>query len=125
MTEFELVTLWTTARWHIIMSQIAPTFLLTLAVFVSTGLAETGSAVRIAAAGILLASGILGAAAQIAASNEGLAVIRDLRSLGSTGAVTGSIIAAAPWVNLVRYVAPAIFVVVYVALLWALFIPVQ
>ena len=123
MTESELVNLWIKARWHVIVSQVAPTFLLTALVgFLALGLAGTAPSVRVAAAGVLLASGILGALVQINAANEALAVIADLRAGGSTSAVTLRILSAAPWVNVVRFVTPAVFVVVYVALLIALFV---
>lgn len=124
MTEHDLISLWTKARWHIIVSQLAPTFLLTAVVaFLSLGLNGAEVSVRVAAAGILLASGILGALAQIAAANEGLAIIADLRGLPATSALGRSVIASAPWINVVRFVTPAVFVVVYVALLAALFLP--
>ena len=125
MTEHELISLWTRARWHIIVSQLAPTFLLTaLVAFLSLGLAEAALSVRIAAAGILLASGILGALAQIASANEGLSIVADLRALPASSALGRGIIASAPWINIVRFVTPAVFVVVYLALLAALFLPV-
>lgn len=123
MTEPELITLWVTARWHIIVSQLAPTFLLTALVgFTALGLSDTPLSVRLAAAGVLLASGILGAVAQLAAATEGLAIIDDLRVLEEPTALTRRIIASAPWVGVVRILAPAIFVVVYLALLTALFL---
>ncbi|WP_104194943.1 hypothetical protein [Cryobacterium sp. M25] len=124
MTEHELISLWTRARWHIIMSQLAPTFLLTaLVAFLSLGLAEAELSVRIAAAGILLASGILGALAQIASANEGLAIVADLCALPANSALGRGVIASAPWINVVRFLTPAVFVVVYIALLAALFLP--
>jgi len=122
MTESELVNLWIKTRWHVIVSQVAPTLLLTALVgFLALGLATADLSVRVAAAGVLLASGILGALVQINAANEALAVIADLRDVGGTSAVTRRILSAAPWVNVVRFVTPAVFVVVYVALLVALF----
>lgn len=122
MTESELIGHWVKARAHIIASQAAPTFLLTAIVgFLALGLPTADLTVRIAAAGILLASGIFGALAQIAAANEGLAVIADLHALEAPGSLTRCIVAMAPWVNVVRYVTPAIFVIVYVALLASLF----
>ncbi|MDJ0322852.1 hypothetical protein QMG61_03610 [Cryobacterium sp. PH31-AA6] len=122
MTESELVNLWIKTRWHVIVSQVAPTLLLTALVgFLALGLATADLSVRVAAAGVLLASGILGALVQINAANEALAVIADLRDAGGTSAVTRRILSAAPWVNVVRFVTPAVFVVVYVALLVALF----
>lgn len=124
MTEPELIALWTRVRWHIIVSQLAPTFLLTaLVALLSLGLAETMLSVRIAAAGILLASGILGALVQIASANEGLFIARDLRALPANSALGRGVIASAPWINVVRFVTPAVFVVVYIALLAALFLP--
>ena len=124
MTEHELISLWTRARWHIIVSQLAPTFLLTaLVALLSFGLAETELSVRIAAAGILLASGILGALAQIASANEGLFIVEDLRALPASSALGRGVISSAPWINVVRFLTPALFVVVYIALLAALFLP--
>jgi len=123
MPETELITLWVTARWHVIVSQLAPTFLLTAVVgFTALGLGDTPLSVRLAAAGVLLASGILGAIAQIACAAEGLAIVDDLRELDEPTALSRRIIASAPWLGVVRIVTPAIFVVVYLALLAALFL---
>ncbi len=124
MTEIELINLWVKARWHIVISQLAPTFLLTALVgFLGLGLGASPLSVKIGAAGVLLASGILGALAQIASANEGLAIAEDLAALPAVTAVGRRIQASAVWVNVVRFVTPAIFVVVYVALLAALFLP--
>ena len=123
MTENDLLAHWTTARWHIIVSQLAPTFLLAVTVWMLIeGLAETPLPVRLAAAGILLASGVLGAAAQFAAAQEGLAVIAELRALPSVSALGARVIASARGVDVVRFVGPAIFIAVFGALLWALFL---
>jgi hypothetical protein len=123
MNESDLISFWIKARAHIIVSQAAPTFLLTAIVgFLALGLGSADLAARIAAAGILLASGIFGALVQIAAANEGLAVIADLRTLQDPSSLTRCIVAMAPWINVVRYVTPAIFVVVYIALLAGLFV---
>lgn len=123
MTEESLINLWVRARSHIIVSQAAPTFLLTAAVgFLALGLGTTDVAVRIAAAGILLASGIFGALAQISAANEGLAIVEDLRSLDNPSALTQRVVSMGVWVNVVRFVTPTIFVVVYIALMAALFL---
>lgn len=124
MSESDLLGHWARARWHIIVSQVAPTLLLTALIgFAALGLADTPLSVRIAAAGVLLASGILGALAQIAAANEAAAVITDLQRLDAPSALSRRVIASAPWIGVVRLVTPAIFVVVYVALLIALFLP--
>ena len=123
MTERELLDLWTRARLHIILSQLAPTGLLGFSVGLGIiGLGETTLALRIAAAGILLASGILGALAQYSAASEGIAIARDLGALAPTTAVSRQIVRLAPLLNVVRFVTPAIFVVVFVALLVELFI---
>ena len=123
MTENELIAHWTRARWHIIVSQLAPTFLLAVTVWMLIdGLAETPLAVRLAAPGILLASGILGAAAQFAAAQEGLAVIEELRGTADVSAIGRRIIASARGVDIVRFVGPAVFVATFVALLWALYL---
>lgn len=123
MTETELIGLWTTARWHIIVSQLAPTGLLGFTVWlVIVGLGDASLAARIAAAGILLASGILGSLAQFSAASEGLAVARDLSALVPTSAVSRQIVRIAPTLNVVRFVTPVVFVVVFVALLVELFL---
>ncbi|MFM2353909.1 MAG: hypothetical protein RLZZ608_1315 [Actinomycetota bacterium] len=123
MTENELISHWTRARWHIIVSQLAPTFLLAMTIgMLNDGLAETPLAVRLAATGILLASGVLGAAAQFAAAQEGLAVIDELRSLPTVSALGRRIIASSRAVDIVRFVGPAIFALTFAALLWALFL---
>jgi hypothetical protein len=125
MTEYELQNLWSKARMHVIVAQIAPTFLLTLTVWLlAGGLAQTELSVRLAAAGILLASGLLGAVAQVSSANEAAAVADDLAALGALGtpsAVSRRIVAQKPWIALVRVVGPAVFVLIYVALLVALF----
>jgi hypothetical protein len=65
MTEIDLLGLWQKARLHLVISQMAPTFLLiaTVALF-PLGLGQAPIVVRLAALGILLASGILGALVQ-------------------------------------------------------------
>lgn len=123
MTENELIALWTRARWHIIVSQLAPTFLLAVTVWMLIdGLAQTDLAVRLAATGILLASGVLGAAAQFAAAQEGLAVIDELKTLPSISAIGRRIVASARGVDIVRFVGPTIFVATFAALLWAMYL---
>lgn len=123
MTESELIAQWNTARWHIIVSQLAPTFLLAVTVWMLVdGLAETELPVRLAAAGILLASGVLGAITQFAAASEGRAIIESLRSLPSSSTLSRRIVAMGRGVEIVRFVTPTIFVLTFVALLGALFL---
>jgi hypothetical protein len=123
MSEYELLGLWSKARLHIILSQLGPIILLILTVWLlASGLASAGIATRLAAAGILLASGILGAVAQVSSANEAMSVADDLATSGASSAVARRIIASKPWANIVRFVSPGIFVLIFVAILWALFV---
>ncbi|MEY2849057.1 MAG: hypothetical protein RI885_1724 [Actinomycetota bacterium] len=124
MDENTLIAHWVRARKHIILAQLGPIFLLTATVWLlQTGLAEMPLPVRLAAAGILLATGVLGAAAQIGAATEGRAAAADLAALGPVSSLGRSVVAGARWVNLVRLGTPALFVVIFVILLAALFLP--
>ncbi len=123
MTELDLIAVWARARQQIILSQLAPTALLAFTVWLGlVGLADAGLPLRLAAAGILLASGVLGALAQYTAASEALGASRDLAALPATSAVAQRIVAAGPLMNVVRFVTPAIFVLVFLALLVAFFV---
>jgi len=123
MTELELVQAWGRARWHVIVSQLAPTGLLGFTLWLGLeGLGDASLPLKLAATGILLASGILGALAQYTAASEALAAARDLALLTPSSAVGRSIVATGPWMNVVRFVTPAIFVLVFVALMMELFL---
>ena len=112
----EALTRWHQHRMTIVVSQVAPTFLLiTTIALLQFGLATSPLSVRIAAAGILLASGILGALVQFQAAGEAKALARDTQS--SEPAVHAS----AGWLWVVQFVTPAIFTVIYLALMVALF----
>ena len=103
---------WLKLRKTIVVSQLAPTGLLISTIaLLQFGLAETHFAVRIAAAGILLASGILGALVQFQSAREAETVGREESSLEGH----------ASWMWVVKYVTPTIFVVIYLALMAALF----
>ncbi len=122
MNELDLINLWTKTRWHIIVSQLAPTFLLAATVgFMAVGLGGASPATRLAAAGILLASGILGAVAQISAANEGLTIIEDLTASQANTLLASRIMQSAPWLKIVKYVTPTVFVLVFISLIFALF----
>jgi hypothetical protein len=123
MSELDLIAAWRASRWHIIVAQLGPTFLLTFTVwFLLIGLDEAAAPVKVAATGILLASGILGAVAQVSAADEGLAVIEELRALPAATPLGRSIAASANWMQIVKWVTPTIFVLIYLALLWAIFL---
>ncbi len=103
---------------------MAPTLLLAAAVgFVMAGIGHMPTPIRLALALILLASGILGFAAQFSAASEMKAIAADLEGLGATSAVTARLIRNARWTTLVTSVGPTIFVLVYFWLLWAIFAP--
>ncbi len=121
MTEIELLGLWQKARLHVVLSQIAPTFLLiaTVALF-PLGIAGAPIVVRLAALGILLASGILGALVQFSSAAEAQAVVADLAALKTPSATSRRAIALAPWFNVVKFVTPAVFGVIFLLLMAAL-----
>lgn len=121
MTECELLGLWQKARHHLVISQMAPTFLLiaTVALF-PLGLGQAPIVVRLAALGILLASGILGALVQFSSSAEAQAVAADLAALKTRSATSERAITIAPWLNVVKFVTPAVFGVIFLLLMAAL-----
>jgi hypothetical protein len=122
MSELELITMWSRARKQLIISQLGPIFLLTATVvLLRTGLADADLGTRLAAALILLATGAMGAGAQFAITTHGIAIARDLRDSGATSHAARTVIASEGLTNLVRYALPALFVVIYVVILVALF----
>jgi len=122
MSELELITMWSRARKQLITSQLGPVFLLTATVFLlRTGLADADLGTRLAAALILLATGAMGAAIQFSVTSQAIAISRDLRDSGATSHAARAIIAAEGLTNLVRYALPALFVVIFVVILVALF----
>jgi hypothetical protein len=81
---------------------------------------EAGSATVWAVLGILLASGILGALVEYSAAHEAQSISKDIGSLGSTSAISKTILKTAPWLHVAKYVTPAIFIGIFVALALAL-----
>jgi len=123
LTELELVHLWSKARWHVIVSQLAPTVLLGFTVWLALeGLADATVAVRIAATGILLASGVLGALVQFSSATEAQAIANDLKSIGASSFIAQRIVALAEWAWIVKLLTPAIFIVIFAALVTHLFL---
>ena len=117
MNSGEKFAAWQRARLHLIVSQIAPTVLLITTVgLLQWGLAETGLATRLAALGILLASGILGALVQFQSATEAQHLANDLKGGEYEHAVAGS----AGWLWVPKFLTPAIFVGIYLALVVAL-----
>ncbi len=120
MTEKELIDLWNRARTHLVFAQLAPTFLLITTVGLVPAIRDAGTLVVWATLGILLASGILGALVEFAAANEAQAVARDLVAITKPSHTSRTIIRFAPWLSVAKFVTPAIFVGIFVALAGAL-----
>ena len=121
MTEKDLLELWRKTRNQLVISQLAPTFLLVTTVGLVGTIRELGLYVSLAAAGILLASGILGALVQYSASAEGQAIAKDLKELPSKSLVDSRVVGLGPWLNVSKFVTPAIFTAIFAFLLLALF----
>lgn len=117
MTERELLELWNKNRQHIVLSQIGPIFLLIVTVaLIMLGLVAAPPVVKWAALGILLASGILGALVQYSSATEAMAIAADLAELKDPSRVSRQAIASAKWLNVVRFVTPTIFILIFLLL---------
>jgi hypothetical protein len=121
MNELDLIRLWSKLRNQVIFSQLAPTFLLIVTIgLLNDGLADSSYTVRYATLGILLASGIFGYLAQYSAATEARAVLAELRLLKDRNKITSQLLKFAPWLDIIRYLTPTIFVAIYVFLIIAL-----
>lgn len=120
MTEKELIDLWNRARTHLVVAQLAPTFLLITTVGLVPAIRDAGTFAVLATLGILLASGILGALVEFAAAHEAQAVARDLAAIAKPSHASLTIIRFAPWLSVAKFVTPTIFVGIFVALAGAL-----
>ena len=122
MTEQELIQEFQKNRLHVILAQLAPTALLAFSAVATPVIAESGDYLKVAFALILLASGILGALAEYSAASQAQAAIDDLNTLPGTSALRLRVISFRPWLEVVKFVTPAIFVAIFVAILAALFL---
>lgn len=122
MTEAELIQEFQKNRLHIILAQLAPTALLGFAALATPTIAGYSSYLVIGFALILLASGILGALAEYSAASQAQAVIDDLKALPGTSALRSRIISFRPWLEVVKFVTPAIFIGIFIAILLELFV---
>jgi hypothetical protein len=121
VNELDLIQLWNRLRNQIIFSQLAPTFLLIVTIgLLNDGLAENEDSVKLATLGILLASGIFGFLAQYSAASEARAVLSELKTLKKKSKVSTQLIGFTSWINVIRFITPSIFVVIYVLLCIAL-----
>lgn len=120
MKERTLIELWNKFRNQLIIAQLAPTFLLITTVGLIGEIRAAGTYAVWATLGILLASGILGALVEFSAAHEAQAVARDLAKLDKQSRLTRSIVRNALWLYVAKYVTPAIFVGIFIALAFAL-----
>jgi hypothetical protein len=121
VNELDLIQLWNRLRNQIIFSQIAPTFLLIVTIgLLNDGLADNEDSVKLATLGILLASGIFGFLAQYSAAAEARAVLSELKTLKAKSKVSNQLMRFSNWINVIRFITPSIFVVIYVLLCIAL-----
>ena len=121
MNEKDLLELWLKTRNQLIISQLAPTFLLITSVGLIDTIKQMGLYASLATVGILLASGILGALVQFSASAEAQAIARDLRDLPSKTQVSQRVSTLAKWLNVSKLLTPAIFTFIFALLMLALF----
>lgn len=120
MNELELIQLWNKSRNQLIFAQLAPTFLLITTSGLIQEIKASGNYAVIAVLGILLASGILGALVEFSAANEAQAIARDLSNLETRSTISNTIVKTAPWLHVAKYLTPAIFVGIFLALVVAL-----
>ncbi len=122
MTEQELIQEFQKNRLHVILAQLAPTGLLAFAALATPTIAVGGEFVKHAFALILLASGILGALAEYSAASQAQAVIDDLKTLPGSSALRSRVISFRPWLEVVKYVTPAIFIAIFGFILAGLYL---
>ena len=120
MNELELIRLWQKSRQQIIIAQLAPTFLLITTAGLTQQVRESGQFAIWSVLGILLASGILGALAEFTAANEAQAIARDISALTAKSALAETILKQSVWMHVVKFLTPAIFVGIFIALFLAL-----
>ena len=121
MTEYELIQLWNKNRNQILFAQFAPTFLLTAMVaLMQFGLLDADILTKQAALLVLLASGILGALVQYSAATEAMSVAKEISRLPELSVVSSRVQTLAPWLNVVRFVTPAVFTAIFLVIAIAL-----
>jgi hypothetical protein len=116
MNASELFLQWNKAWQTLVISQLAPTFLLITTASLVGPLHEQSMNLRFAVILILLASGILGSLAQFWASAQAQAAAKDLASIGESATIQ-TMLKAAKWLAVSKYVTPAIFTAIFVVLL--------
>lgn len=120
MSEHELIQLWNKSRNQLIFAQLAPTFLLITTAGLIPEVRAAGTYTVWGVLGILLASGILGALVEYSAAHEAQAIAADLGSLKTKSRISETILKTAPWLHVAKYLTPAIFIAIFIALTMAL-----
>jgi membrane protein DedA with SNARE-associated domain len=120
MNEKELVDLWNKSRTQLVVAQFAPTFLLITTAGLVPAIREAGTFTVWAVLGILLASGILGALVEYSAAHEAQAIARDIQALNSNSSIARTISKTSNWLHVAKYITPAIFIGIFIALALAL-----
>ncbi|CAB4948812.1 unannotated protein [freshwater metagenome] len=120
MNEKELIDLWNKSRTQLVVAQFAPTFLLITTAGLVPAVRAAGGFTVWSVLGILLASGILGALVEFSAAHEAQAVARDIEARATKSSISRTISKTAPWLHVAKYLTPAIFVGIFVALAFAL-----
>jgi hypothetical protein len=121
MNQSELVQAWNNSWNRIIVAQMAPTALLiTTVALLQFGLADASLPVRLATLLILLASGILGALAEFTAAGEAASVASQLAAAEQGSPTSANILKLSRWLPVVKFVTPAIFVLIFIFLAQAL-----
>lgn len=120
MTEKELIAVFNRNRNQLIFAQLAPTFLLITTASLVPEIRAAGIFTVWSVIGILLASGILGALAEFSAAHEAQAAAKDLAALQTKSQLALAIHKTAVWLHVAKYLTPAIFVGIFVALYLAL-----
>jgi hypothetical protein len=121
METSQLIREFNTNRQHLILAQLAPTGLLAFAAIATPEISGYSSYLKAGFALILLASGILGALAEYSAASQAQATIDSLRLVSDKNPLVERIISFRPWLEIVKFVTPAIFVAIFVAILLGLY----
>lgn len=121
METAQLIREFNTNRLHLILAQLAPTGLLAFAAIATPAIADSGEYLKAGFALILLASGILGALVEYSAASQAQATIDSLKLVTDKNPLVERVISFRPWLEVAKFVTPAIFVAIFVAILLGLY----
>jgi predicted secreted protein len=121
METSQLIREFNTNRLHLILAQLAPTGLLAFAAIATPEIAGYNNYLKAGFALILLASGILGALAEYSAASQAQATIDALKLVSDKNPLVERVISFRPWLDIAKFVTPAIFVAIFIAILLGLY----